>query len=208
MLKRVLFITFILFSVSCFKKPAKTNPVETLSLEEKDPAWTTNVPINLQDALAGKVALDLPNVLIKQQDGYEEFVLDILEPEFTFDWMLFKYHYPTPEMREDHEERIKIKYRFSRDGVDWSDWRYDSGTQFHDHDTTETFARRMINQRGPTASTPPQRYVEFKIISYTGIVGDTLLTNPQYSTDRYWRNDNTNVGRTVKKNNKITILMV
>ncbi len=74
MFKKTYILLFILLTISCFKKPAKTNPVETLSLEEKDPAYAPNISINLQEVLAGRVSLDLPNVLISdiempQMDG-------------------------------------------------------------------------------------------------------------------------------------------
>jgi len=199
MTKRTYILLFILFTVSCFKKPAKVNLVETLSLEEKGSVRSINISINLQEALAGGASLDLPYVLIKQQDGYEEFVLDIIEPEHTFDWMLFKYDLCNPEMRDIHEERIKIKYRLSRDGVDWSEWRFDAGTEFHDYSIPDKFAQRNISQRGVTESTPPQRYVEFIVVSYDGAQGDTLFKNPKYSTHRYLRDNNTDVGRTLKK---------
>jgi len=205
MIKRAYILLFILFTVSCFKKPAKVNLVETLSLEEKGSVRSINIPINLQEALAGRTSLDFPNVLIKQQDGYEEFVLDIIEPEHTFDWMLFMYDLAIPESKATHEEKIKIKYRLSRDGVDWSEWRYDAGTQTHRDGVPDVFAWRKIWQRGETETTPPQRYVEFIVVSYVGSQGDTLFNNPSYAAFRYSRNESTETGKVLKKNNKITI---
>jgi len=113
--------------------------------------------------------------------------------------MLFKYGLSTPEMRDIHEEQLKIKYRFSRDSVDWSEWRFDVGTQGHDYSTPDKFAHRKLSLVAPVVTSLPNQYAEIKIISYTGNAGDTLFKNPKYSTHRYWRNNNTDVGRTLKK---------
>ena len=139
--------------------------------------------------LAGRVSLDLPNVLIKQQDGYEEFVLNILEPDITFDWALFNYRLNPPTMRPIHEEQLKIKYRFSRDGTNWSEWNFDSGTLGHDELAPDKFAHRELSLVAPVATSPPNQYVEIKIISYSGNAGDTLFTNPNYNVIRNSRDE-------------------
>ena len=204
MLEKTTPILLIIFlALSCFKDAVKQKASASFEPGEMTSARAVNVPINLVESMASRYNIELPNVLIKQQDGYEEFDIDRIEPPVSFDWMLFKYHYPIPEMRVVHEERLKIKYRYSRDEIDWSDWRFDEGTPMHDNFLTKTFAQRMTGQRGPTATTLPQRYVEFKIISYTGYSGDTLLTDPSYGAARYNRNSDVESPR-LKKNNKIT----
>jgi len=181
-------IGFVTIGIGCFKNQGET-PTNKTDKSELGPAFGEFKPINLLKYNRSLSIDSLPDALVKQNDGYEEFVLPTLNPGFSFDYTFIEYDLPVPEYKDVHENSIKIKYRTSIDGSNWSSWFYDYG---HMGDDLENPVRlvHIVRHLGPIGSkysTSPQNYLQIVIESFAGTAGDTIISNPSYAVTRYNR---------------------